>query len=100
MVRILLGIYSNMKFFTTNLYTSPQLYSEGTINAAVHHLHSLPAKDDIDAATVLLAILYEALTTSVLVLVALHAAIDKGSKVKPAAPVVLGFSVTVGILAT
>jgi len=49
---------------------------------------------------VLLAILYEALTAALLVLVVLSAAVDKASKSRNAAAIILGFSVVVGILAT
>ena len=66
----------------------------------MHHLRHLPGKDDIDTETVLLAVLYESLTSSLLVIVVLNSVIDKASKSKVVASLVLGLSVTVGILAT
>lgn len=77
-----------------------QLYSESAVNAAIQHLRRLPHKDHFDAGTILLAIFYEFLTASLLVMVVLIVTVDKVSKLKNIAPVVLGFSVTVGNLAT
>jgi len=74
------------------------LYSEQTINAAVHHLHHLPGKDEIHAETVLLIILYEFLASSLLVLVVLNTAIDRVSRsIRSFSP---RFTVTASILAT
>lgn len=76
-----------------------QLYSEGATNLAVQHLNHLPGKDEIDASTVMIAIFYEFLATSLLVMAVLTTAVDKASKLKNASPVILGFSVAVGVLA-
>lgn len=71
------------------------------MNAAVQHLHQLPGRDDdIDASTVLIAIFFKFLAASLLVMAVLIIAVDKASKLKNVAPVVLGFAVTAGTLAT
>ena len=71
------------------------------MNAAVQHLHQLPGRDDdIDASTVLIAILYKFLAASLLIMAVLITVIDKASKLKNVAPVILGFAVTAGTLAT
>ena len=71
------------------------------MNSAVQHLSPLPSKKhDIDAATIMLAMFYEFLATSLLVMTVLNVAVDKSSKLKNVSPVILGFSVVVGNLAT
>ena len=67
----------------------------------MQHLHQLPGRDDdIDASTVLIAIFYKFLAASLLIMAVLITVIDKASKLKNVAPVILGFAVTAGTLAT
>ena len=77
-----------------------QLYSESAVNSAIQHVRRLPGKHEIDAGTVMLAIFYEFLTSSLLVLAVLNVAVDKASKLKHVSPFILGLSVVVGNLAT
>lgn len=70
------------------------------MNSAVQNISSLPSNNDIDAGTIMLAMFYEFLATSLLVMVVLNVAVDKASKLKNVSPVILGFSVTVGNIAT
>ena len=77
-----------------------QLYSKSAVNSAVQHLQHLPSKHDFDAGTIMLAVFYEFLATSLLVMAVLNVAVDKASKLKNVSPIILGFSVTVGNMAT
>ena len=70
------------------------------MNSAIQHLQHLPSKHGFDAGTIMLAIFYEFLTTSLLVTAVLNVAVDKASKLKTVSPIILGFSVTVGNIAT
>ena len=70
------------------------------MNCAVQRVRHLPGKHGFDAGTIMLAIFYEFLTSSLLVLAVLNVAVDKASKLKHVSPFILGLSVVVGNLAT